>query len=209
MNVTWIVTPVGYQRIAKRCPSCNIKRDFTPSGAIRINSQKKLLDIWSIYKCTYCDCTWNISLFSRLHVSKIKSELYYRLMMNDADTVQHFSCDIAMLKQNNAELSGRPDFRIQERWPLCLTRGNEVTVRIRIPQPFQVSLLSILQKQLMLSASEIRRRIAHGQIRGVTLKMLKSRKLKDVACSFQMSQETLYARRRIIVGHLNGGGIHE
>lgn len=209
MNVTWIVTPVGYQRIAKRCPSCNIKRDFTPSGAIRINSQKKLLDIWSIYKCTHCDCTWNISLFSRLHVSKIKSELYYRLMMNDADTVQHFSCDIAMLKQNNAELSGRPDFRIQERWPLCLTRGNEVTVRIRIPQPFQVSLLSILQKQLMLSASEIRRRIAHGQIRGVTLKMLKSRKLKDVACSFQMSQETLYARRRIIVGHLNGGGIHE
>lgn len=209
MNVTWIVTPVGYQRIAKRCPSCNIKRDFTPSGAIRINSQKKLLDIWSIYKCTHCDCTWNISLFSRLHVSKIKSELYYRLMMNDADTVQHFSCDIAVLKQNNAELSGRPGFRIQERWPLCLTRGNEVTVRIRIPQPFQVSLLSILQKQLMLSASEIRRRIAHGQIRGVTLKMLKSRRLKDVACSFQMSKETLYARRRIIVGHLNGGSIHE
>lgn len=38
----------GYQHIAKRCPACNVKRDFAPSGAIRVNSQKKLLDIWSI-----------------------------------------------------------------------------------------------------------------------------------------------------------------
>lgn len=57
MTVTWTVTPVGYQHIAKRCPACNVKRDFAPSGAIRVNSQKKLLDIWSIYKCTRCDYT--------------------------------------------------------------------------------------------------------------------------------------------------------
>ncbi|MEA7586004.1 hypothetical protein ONO39_26220, partial [Salmonella enterica subsp. enterica serovar Anatum] len=42
----WTVTPVGYQRIAKRCPSCSVKRDFTPSGAFRVNSQKKVLDVW-------------------------------------------------------------------------------------------------------------------------------------------------------------------
>lgn len=96
MTVTWTVTPVGYQHIAKRCPACNVKRDFAPSGAIRVNSQKKLLDIWSIYKCTHCDYTWNISLFSRLHVSKIDRQLYHRLMTNDAATVQHFACDIAM-----------------------------------------------------------------------------------------------------------------
>lgn len=47
----------GYQHIAKRCPACNVKRDFAPSGAIQMNSQKKLLDIWSIYKCTRCDYT--------------------------------------------------------------------------------------------------------------------------------------------------------
>ncbi|EMH99752.1 hypothetical protein KPRYC492_22615 [Klebsiella pneumoniae RYC492] len=51
---------MGYQHIANA---------FAPSGAIRVNSQKKLLDIWSIYKCTHCDYTWNIALFSRLHVS--------------------------------------------------------------------------------------------------------------------------------------------
>ncbi|ELR0646366.1 DUF1062 domain-containing protein [Klebsiella quasipneumoniae] len=201
MKVTWTVTPVGYQRIAKRCPSCNIKRDFTPSGAFRVNSQKKVLDVWSIYKCTHCDYTWNISLFSRLHVSKIDRQLYHRLMTNDASTVQHFACDIATLKRNNAELSGRPDFTVQERWQLSITAHQRVRVSVRISRTFQVSLLSILKQQLMLSAGEIQRRVEAGQISGVTMKMLKSRKLKAAEYEFQLSAETLYARRRIVLTH--------
>ncbi|MHA6308216.1 DUF1062 domain-containing protein [Hafnia paralvei] len=201
MKVTWTVTPVGYQRIAKRCPSCNIKRDFTPSGAFRVNSQKKVLDVWSIYKCTHCDYTWNISLFSRLHVSKIDRQLYHRLMTNDASTVQHFACDIATLKRNNAELSGRPDFTVQERWQLSITAHQRVRVSVRISRTFQVSLLSILKQQLMLSAGEIQRRVEAGQISGVTMKMLKSRKLKSSEYAFQLSAETLYARRRIVLTH--------
>ncbi|ECC9296381.1 hypothetical protein DRF02_19005 [Salmonella enterica subsp. salamae] len=199
MKVTWTVTPVGHQRIAKRCPSCSTKREFTPSGAFRVNSQKKLLDVWSIYKCTHCDYTWNISLFSRLHVSKIDRELHHRLMSNDAATVQHFSCDIAMLKRNNAEISGRPDFHVQERWPVSITAHQWVRVSVRISRSFQVSLLSILKQQLMLSAGEIQRRMEAGQISGVTMKMLKSRKLKAAEYEFQLSAEMLFARRRIVL----------
>lgn len=199
MKVTWTVTPVGYQRIAKRCPSCKIKRDFTPSGAFRVNSQKKVLDVWSIYKCSHCDYTWNLSLFSRLPVSKIDRQLHYRLMINDAATVQHFACDIAILKRNNAELSGGPDFCVQERWLPGITARQQVCVSIRISHSFQVSLLSILQKQLMLSAGEIRRRIDAGQISGVTMKMLKSRKLKAAEYKLQLSLETLYSRRTIVL----------
>ena len=201
MKVTWTVTPVGYQRIAKRCPSCNVKREFSPSGAFRVNSQKKVLDVWSIYKCTHCDYTWNISLFSRLHVSKIDRQLYHRLIINDASTVQHFACDIATLKRNNAELSGRPDFTVQERWQLSITAHQRVRVSVRISRTFQVSLLSILKQQLMLSAGEIQRRVEAGQISGVTMKMLKSRKLKSSEYAFQLSAETLYARRRIVLTH--------
>ncbi|MGJ7071941.1 DUF1062 domain-containing protein [Morganella morganii] len=199
MKVTWTVAPVGYQRIAKRCPSCKIKRDFTPSGAFRVNSQKKLLDVWSIYKCTHCDYTWNISLFSRLHVSKIDRQLFHRLMTNDAATVQHFANDIAMLKRNNAELSDRRGFTVHERWSLGITAHQRVRVSVRISRSFQVSLLSILKQQLMLSAGEIQRRVAAGHISGVTLKLLKSRKLKAAEYKFQLSAETLFAQRRIVL----------
>ncbi|EPA0295247.1 MULTISPECIES: DUF1062 domain-containing protein [Enterobacter cloacae complex] len=199
MKVTWTVMPVGFQRIAKRCPSCATKRDFTPSGAFRVNSQKKKLDVWLIYKCMHCDYTWNISLFSRLHVSKIDRQLYHRLMTNDAATVQHFASDIATLKRNNAELSGRLGFTVHEHWPVSITAHQRVRVSVRISRSFQVSLLSILKQQLMLSAGEIQRRVAAGHISGVTLKLLKSRKLKAAEYKFQLSAETLFARRKIVL----------
>ncbi|CNT76406.1 Uncharacterized protein conserved in bacteria [Salmonella enterica subsp. enterica serovar Bovismorbificans] len=197
MKVTWTVTPVGYQHIAKRCPSCNVKRDFTPSGAFRVNSQKKMLDVWSIYKCTHCDYTWNIALYSRLPVSKINQELHHRLMTNDESTIRHFAYDTAVLKQNNAELSGQPDFRIQERCQTSITMQYQICVRIRLTHSFQVSLLSILKKQLMLSSADIRRRIDSGQITGVTAKMLKSRKLRQTEYCLEITEETFFARRRI------------
>lgn len=197
MTVTWTVTPVGYQHIAKRCPACNVKRDFAPSGAIRVNSQKKLLDIWSIYKCTHCDYTWNIALFSRLHVSKINRELLQRLLQNDAAMVHYYAADLATLKRNRAEPSGQPDFRIHEQWSVTLMACQRITVRVRVSQPFRISLLSILKKQLKLSMAEIRWLVATGHIEGIPLKQLKTKKLKAMEYDFQLAAETLYARRRI------------
>ena len=197
MTVTWTVTPVGYQHIAKRCPACNVKRDFAPSGAIRVNSQKKLLDIWSIYKCTHCDYTWNIALFSRLHVSKINRELLQRLLQNDAAMVHYYAADLATLKRNRAEPSGQPDFRIHEQWSVTLMACQRITVRVRVSQPFRISLLSILKKQLKLSTAEIRGLVATGHIEGIPLKQLKTKKLKAMEYHFQLAAETLYARRRI------------
>lgn len=193
--------PVGFQRIAKRCPSCATKRDFTPSGAFRVNSQKKKLDVWLIYKCLHCDYTWNISLFSRLHVSKIDRQLYHRLMTNDAATVQHFASDIATLKRNNAELSGRLGFTVHEHWPVSITVHQRVRVSVRTSRSFQVTLLSILKQQLMLSTGEIKRHVESGKIRGITMEMLKSRKLKAEEYEFQLSAETLFARRKIVLTH--------
>ncbi|HBQ7128392.1 TPA: DUF1062 domain-containing protein [Klebsiella pneumoniae] len=188
---------MGYQHIAKRCPACNVKRDFAPSGAIRVNSQKKLLDIWSIYKCTRCDYTWNIALFSRLHVSKINRELLQRLLQNDAAMVHYYAADLATLKRNRAEPSGQPDFRIHEQWSVTLMTCQRITVRVRVSQPFRISLLSILKKQLKLRTAEIRWLVATGHIEGISLKQLKTKKLKAMEYDFQLAAETLYARRRI------------
>ncbi|MFO5741431.1 hypothetical protein ACLBPW_25030, partial [Klebsiella pneumoniae] len=38
MTVTWTVTPVGYQHIAKRCPACNATRDLAPACSIRVTA---------------------------------------------------------------------------------------------------------------------------------------------------------------------------
>ncbi len=106
-----------------------------------------------------------------------------------------------MLKQNNAELSGRPNFIVLNRWPVSITAQQRVRLSVRISRSFEVSLLSILKQQLMLSPSEIQRRVEVGQICGVTMKMLKLRKLKSTEYEFQLSADTFYARCKIALIH--------
>ena len=156
MKITWNVRPVGYQLISKRCPACHGQQDFTPSGAFRVNSQKKVLDVWSIYKCVRCAYTWNISLFSRLPVSKINPQLYARLIANDKSAVEAYSHDPVVLRRNRAALSGTPDFVVQERWRINLVRASQVRVDVRVTRAFQTSLLSVLRRALRLSGSAIR-----------------------------------------------------
>lgn len=197
MHVIWTVSPLGYQRITKRCPACNTKRDFIPSGAFRMNSQKKMLDVWSIYKCLHCDYTWNISLFSRLPVSRMDRELYARIAANDANAVLAFSHDRRVLRRNNAELSGMADFIVHEHWPLTLRRGQMVRVSIRLQVPFQVSLQAIIKKQLRLSSGELKRRITAGNIRGMTLRELSTRRGNRVEHEFWISRDEFYLSRNV------------
>lgn len=156
-----------------------------------------MLNVWCIYKCTPYDYTWNIALYSCFPVRKINQELHHRLMTNDESTIRHFSYDTAVLKKNNAELSGQPDFRIQEHRQTSITRQYQICVRIRLTRSFQVNLLFILKKQFMLSSADIRRRIDSGQITDVTTKMLKPRKLKQTEYCLKIIEETFNARRRI------------
>ncbi|TGD94799.1 hypothetical protein C9F07_10480, partial [Salmonella enterica subsp. enterica serovar Poona] len=63
----------------------------------------------------------------------------------------------------------------------------------------QVRLQEIMKKHIILIADESNRPIETVQISGVTMKMLKSRKLKNAKYDLQLSVETLYDRRRIVL----------
>ena len=110
MNLNWLVTPIGYQSVVKYCPLCKIKRNFYPAGSFRINAQKKLLDIWSIYKCVQCDYTWNVEILSRVHVNRIDPHLYECFLLNNPLTVMRYSFDYKVLSKNKAEIAGSPEF---------------------------------------------------------------------------------------------------
>ncbi|STV32398.1 Uncharacterized protein conserved in bacteria [Klebsiella pneumoniae subsp. ozaenae] len=95
----------------------------------------------------------------------------------------------ATLKRNRSEPSGQPDFRIHEQWSVTLMACQRITVRVRVSQPFRISLLSILKKQLKLSTAEIRWLVATGHIEGISLKQLKTKKLKAMEYDFQLARK--------------------
>ncbi|WHP33425.1 DUF1062 domain-containing protein [Trabulsiella odontotermitis] len=130
-------------------------------------------------------------------VSRINPVLYRRIMANDEATLEYFSHDDQILKRNNAVLSGSPAFHVHEQWSAGHLCNKRLKVCIRLRCAFQVSLLSVIKKQLFLSASEIKRRVITGEIAGVTLKELKSTKRQTASVVIWVSAGVFYSGRKI------------
>ena len=142
-----------------------------------------------------------LAVFTTSHQQNKFAELYHRFITNDASTVHYFANDKATRSRNKAELAGKSErhLRIQEQWQVSIKTGQNVTVSIRLSHSFQISVLSILKRQLFLSTAEIKKLIDEGHISGITMKELKSRKLMTGYLDFQLSAVTLYARRKVVM----------
>ncbi|TDB59981.1 DUF1062 domain-containing protein [Photorhabdus khanii] len=186
-NVTWLVRPVGYQAILKRCPGCEVKKEFYPAGTFRVNAQKKVLDVWSIYKCEKCDYTWNIDIFSRVNVNKLDGDLYERFLHNDQDEVRRYAFDYRILAKNRAELGVSPDFIIEGKELQDMAQTPAVQITIQLEYPIPIRLISILTKKFSLSRSRVTKLVDQGAIQGVTTVELNRKLKRDITLSINVN----------------------
>ena len=189
MNLNWLVTPVGYQSVVKYCPLCKIKRNFYPAGSFRINAQKKLLDIWSIYKCVQCDCTWNLEILSRIHVNKIDPHLYECFLRNDTVTVMRYSFDDEVLSKNKAEIAAPPEFIVDGDEFSFSAPNHLIRIKIVCIYPIRVKLIAILTKKLSLSCNNLIRLVAENKIQGLTLNQLKRKINHNIELTIYLSED--------------------
>lgn len=173
MSILWLVKPVGFQSIVKRCPYCKIKSAFFPSGKFRVNAQKKVLDVWNIYKCVRCDYTWNIEIISRAKLESIKPTHYAGFQNNDPSLVKQYAFDYGNLLKNRAEVGAAPEFLVEVNQSTCLPVNNILKVTIILEYPIPIKLISVLTKKLLLSRSKINAMIENDLIQGITLDDLK------------------------------------
>ncbi len=189
MNLNWLVTPVGYQSVVKYCPLCKIKRNFYPAGSFRINAQKKLLDIWSIYKCAQCGSTWNVEILSRIHVNKIDPHLYERFLLNDPVTVMRYSFDDKILSKNKAEIAAPPDFTVDGDEFSFSKTNRLIRINIIFTYPIRIKLMSILAKKLSLSRNNLIRLIEENKIQGLPLNRLKRKTNQNIELAIYLSED--------------------
>lgn len=189
-NFIWLVKPLGYQSITKRCPSCEVKKLFYPSGCFRVNAQKKTLDVWSIYKCEKCDYTWNIDIFSRINTNKLDPEMHDHFLHNNLYQVRRCAYDYSILKKNSAELGPTPDFQIEGTDPYALSNTALVSIQVLFEHSIPVRLINLLTRKLSLSRSEVLRLIEHKVILDITPIEL-NKKLKR-PLSFRLNLQRFY-----------------
>jgi hypothetical protein len=159
----WRVQPTEPPRIWRHCSGCRSPRAFACSERFRMNAQKKIIDVWLIYRCESCDATWNRPVLSRCSVADIEGESFDAFERNDCATARRYAFDVASLRSQVMRVETSEQLRI-EREPLREPCEHGYTIRIVMPLACDVRLDRLLANELSMARGDLQRRHSAGTL---------------------------------------------
>lgn len=181
---TWEVIPTSTPLFKKKCSKCRSSNLYYCSDKFRLNSQKKNIDVWLIYKCTKCDTTCNITILSRTKPELIDKELYHMFSMNDEETAWRYAFDIETIRRNKMEV----DYSNIEYDIICenitfedILNIEEELIEFKIKTSFDLNLklTSLIRRCFNISSSQLERMLSSGVITVCPLCPVNKCKIKD------------------------------
>lgn len=151
----WEIIPKETPVVEKNCTRCN-NNQFICSEKFRVNSNKKMSDVWLIYKCFHCENTWKMSILTRKNLSQMDHDLFCQFQENNVDLAWHYAFDKSMAKNNKVRMNGNVKIDIVDRTGDFL-QSNEKMVSILMTSKYEltISIKKILQQKLQLSANQV------------------------------------------------------
>lgn len=159
----WKIELLSPPPAVRHCKKCGKKTEFLSSGQFRVNAQRKYLDIWLIYKCSNCQTTWNLPIFSRISPKSLDPELLDKFHNNDKTLAKGYAMDFDLLRRNGAAI-GSYDYRITG----DSFFNGPVELHIRSIGAAHLKVSAVLRKKLNLSRKELEEKISDGRIQSKT-----------------------------------------
>ncbi len=160
----WELVPLETPKVEKNCSRC-ANAQFECSEKFRINSCKKITDVWLIYKCTNCDYTWKMDIIVRKNVSNIDPNLLVKFQENDRALAWHYAFNKNTLGNNKVQVNWNIPFSFNGcTEELLETCGNPVTIILKSEYELGISIRKVLQKILPFSNKHIERLIEEGVV---------------------------------------------
>ncbi len=158
----WKVELLSPPPVVRHCKKCGTKTEYASAGLFRVNAQRKYLDIWLIYKCTQCDSTWNMTIYTRVNPQSLPRELLAGFHENARELAQKYAMDTGLVCQNGAS-PGQPCFRVRGDVP-----APDTPARVRISGAYASGLkvASIVREKLGLSGKAFKNLVLAGAIQG-------------------------------------------
>ena len=153
-TAVWRILPVGTPALLKRCPRCDQVRPFVSSDKFRINAQGRRIDVWLVYRCSYCDHTYNREVLSRVSPESIPPDRYAGYLANDPSLAQQ----VAFSTRSGPTAP-------MERFDVNVGGPATGRARLVVPLPISVRLDRVLSAALHLSRKEAREALKSGHIR--------------------------------------------
>ncbi len=162
-TVYWEIQYLSPPPAIKYCKRCGKKTEHVCSRLFRVNAQRKYLDIWLIYKCSDCDSTWNMTIYSRINPKSIAPEIFEGFHSNNGELVKKYAMDTELIIKNGAEV-GLPKY---EKLGPAIDFTIPVELHIK-SYPSRLKVSALLREKLNLSQNAFEQMITSGSIRSTS-----------------------------------------
>lgn len=155
LQVRWTILPQTAPQPWLTCNGCGNQRPFKSSGKLRLNANGKKLDAWLIYKCTFCDKTWNRSIFERRNRRDFAPEVLDALQANDPSWVDRYAFDIDGLRRKARRIDEFSDCEARKAVIQHCEEPASLEILLAAPLPTAMRLDRLLASELDLSRGRI------------------------------------------------------
>ena len=199
----WEIKVKNTPTLKRKCNHCNCNR-FYCSDKFRMNSQKRNIDVWLIYRCVECDNTYNLTILSRTKPELIKKDLFSKFSENDEELSWEYAFSSEIGRKNNVELDyGSVEYEILHDDisinDILNTDDEIIAFRIQTHFEFGLKLSSVIRLCLGISTSLLNQMIEAEAIFATGGYPLKKRKVKngDVILISKEKLQNIYRNRMV------------
>jgi hypothetical protein len=155
IEYAWDIIPTETPIIEKKCGRCD-NNQFICSEKFRINSNKKMSDVWLIYKCTHCHSTWNMDILTRVNLSRIDPSLFSLFQENNVDLAWQYAFDKSIHQMNKVRANGNVEIDIIDSAKnIFHSNEKQATISIHSKYPLAIPIRKILKQKLGLSTNQL------------------------------------------------------
>ncbi|URZ02687.1 DUF1062 domain-containing protein [Clostridium felsineum] len=173
-KVTWELQYISPPPTIKYCKKCGKKTEYICSDLFRVNAQRKYLDVWLIYKCSNCNSTWNMTIYSRINPKSIDSKLLEGFYCNDEKLAEGYAMNSELVQKNGGEF-GLPKYKIVGE-DINFNVSVELNIKSKYLSPIKLS--SVLREKLNLSQKGFEQLVIDGEVKSAEDLDLKKCKIK-------------------------------
>jgi hypothetical protein len=157
MTATWHIKPLNTPVVMRNCSHCGGRSEFVCSSKFRVNAQQKHIDVWLIYNCNKCGCSWNMTILSRVSPVDIGRELYDEFLDNSAGLATRYAFDADLLRRNGVRICCDDVTYDIEGDSISLEHLNNEDITVHIKSPYQMPLRldKLLREKLGVSRSRL------------------------------------------------------
>jgi len=155
----WEIKIKNTPTLKRKCNHCSCNR-FYCSDKFRMNSQKRSIDVWLIYRCMECDSTYNLTILSRTKPELIKKDLFLKFSGNDEALAWEYAFSSETARRNSVELDfssigyeiAHEDISIED---ISEDENQFISFRIQTRFEFGLKWSTVIRSCLGLSANQL------------------------------------------------------